>query len=453
MPGGPVDIARIIDESPLSRGQLGTFILCGLIAMVDGFDLQIAGSLAPTLSDVLRVPVVKFGLVFAAGFFGIMVGSLALGQIADHTGHKAMVVTALMIAGIFTAVVPVLAAAGWLRLDTLVISRFLAGLGVGGVMPNVLALTAEYAPQRSRALIVNTMYCGVPLGSVMVGLVTAILAPVMGWQVTFEVGAVATLALAFLSALALPESARFLVVRGAPMARVSGLLRRMLPSATASLDAGAMAGFTLAEARVGRPLLRQLTGGGRALPTLLLWSVLFLNLLMIVLVLSWLPAVMRQAGLQIRVGVLLAALFSLGGIAGSMLVGRTIDRLGTPRVLIAVYLAAALAVARYGLACESVWTLYAVTLAAGATVIGAQSGITAMVASFYLTAMRSTGLGSALGIGRIGSIVGPALGSVMLSYNWSVMGIFLAAAVPAVVAALVISALPAFSPQLAASAA
>lgn len=447
--GAPVDVARLIDDAPVSRGQVGVFMLCALIAMADGFDLQIAGSLAPVLSDVLHVSASAFGPVFAAGFSGILAGSLVFGGIADRTGRKAMIVASLAVAGLFTLLVPVLAAAGGLGLPSLAACRFLAGLGVGGVMPNVLALTAEYAPRRSRALIVNTMYCGVPLGSVTVGLATAALAPVAGWQVVFGIGGGVTLALAAAGAFALPESVRFLVVCGAPQARVDALLRRMLSGAGAAIDQGGGAGFALAEAPGRRASLRQLLADGRAVPTVLLWAALFLNLLMIVFVLSWLPIVMRGAGLAMQVGVLLAALFSLGGMAGSVLVGRAIDRLGPIPVLIAAYLVAAAAVACYGFAGDPPWTLYAVTLVAGAAVIGAQAGITAMAASLYPTAMRSTGLGWALGIGRLGSIVGPALGGVALSHGWSAAGIFLAAAAPAVAAAAVVAALAITSPALA----
>lgn len=446
--GAPVDIARLIDDARLSRGQLSAFTLCGLIAMADGFDLQITGSLAPILSDVLRVPPSAFGPVFAAGFGGILVGSLVIGEIADRTGRKSMTVLSLVVAGLFTLLVPILAAYGALGLTSLIVCRFLAGLGVGGVMPNVLALTAEYAPRRSRALIVNTMYCGVPLGSLTVGLVTAMLAPAAGWQIVFYIGGAATLALAAAAAYALPESARFLVVQGASQARVGALLRLMLTGVGASLDRGASAGYTLAEPSGSRPSLRQLLADGRAVPTLLLWLALFLNLLMIVFVLSWLPIVMRRAGLAMQVGILLAALFSLGGMAGSVMVGRAIDRFGSARVLIAAYLVAAVAVAGYGVTGDPPWTLYVITLVAGAAVIGAQAGITAMAAGLYPTAMRSTGLGWALGVGRLGSIVGPALGGIALSYGWSASGIFLAAAAPAVVAAAVIAVLAVTSPAV-----
>ncbi len=443
----PVDVEKLIDNAPASRGQIGVFALCALIAMADGFDLQIAGSLAPVLSDVLQLRPSAFGPVFAAGFGGILTGSLLLGEVADRTGRKMMVVASLAIAGAFTLALPVLAGAGGLSLNSLIACRFLAGIGIGGVMPNVLALTAEYAPRRSRAFILNTMYCGVPLGSVTVGLTAAVVAPVSGWQAVFYLGGGATLLLAVLSALALPESVRFLVVQGAAHARVEELLRRVLGAA--SLGSSGQGGFILTEAPRGRPSLRQILGEGRAVPTLLLWLALFLNLLMIVFVLSWLPIVMRSAGLAMQVGVLLAALFSLGGMAGSVLVGRAIDRFGSVPVLVASYLVAAAAVACCGFAGNPPWTLYFVTIVAGAAVIGAQAGLTAMAADLYPTAMRTTGLGWALGVGRIGSIAGPALGGVALSYGWSTAGIFAAAALPAVAAAGVIAALGITAPALA----
>ncbi len=436
-----VDVAAVIDAAPLSGWQIRVFVLCALISMLDGFDLQIAGSLAPMLAPALHLPPSAFGAIFAAGFFGIMVGSLAMGEIADRVGRKWVVVAAMLVCGGFTLAVPLLHGAGLLGFGSLLACRFLGGLGIGGVMPNVLALTAEYAPQRSRALIINTMYCGVPLGSVLVGITTAAFAARAGWPVIFALGGVLPLLLALLSVVLLPESARYLVSRGAPPRRIAGLLRRMLPDV--ATQAGAV--FVIGE-RQGRPSLAALLAEGRAPATLLLWAVMFCNLLIVVFVLSWLPAVMRQAGLDLRVAVLLAALFSAGGIAGSVIIGRLIDRLGSTAVLVGTYLVSAVAVAAYGLVGDTVPALYVVTLLAGAGVIGAQSGINAFAATLYPTSMRATGLGWALGIGRLGSIVGPALGGVMLARHWTVTQIFFAAAAPAVLAAVAMLAVPRRAP-------
>lgn len=261
----------------------------------------------------------------------------------------------------------------------------------------------------------------------------------------FIAGGVAPLVLLACCAALLPESARYLIARGADQARIKSLVGRLLPSAAPA----SLATFILCEPPVARPSLRRLLSQGRAVPTVLLWLTMFLNLLIIVFVLSWLPAVMRGAGLQMQAGVLLAAMFSLGGMGGSVVVGRLIDRFGATPVLLVCYAAAAVAVAGYGLAGASVATLYAVTLAAGATVISAQSGITAFAAGFYPTAMRSTGIGWALGVGRLGSIIGPALGAVMLSNHWSVVEIFSAAAVPALAAAGTVFLISWLTPSLA----
>ena len=444
-PAPPTDIVGLIDHAPISSRQLGVYVLCGLTAMADGFDLQITGSLAPLLSDVLHIQPGAFGLIFATGFLGILVGSLVLGQISDRAGRRWMVIISLLIAGSFTALVPPLAAAGALGFKSLAACRFVAGLGVGGVLPNVLALTTEYAPHRSRAFIVNTMYCGVPLGSVAVGLATAALAARYGWQVIFWIGGGGTLLLAMLCIISLPESVRYLITRGARQDRVHALVRRMIASPDTHEDYRFLIGDGPA---VPRARLGALFAEGRGIATILLWTAMFLNLLLIVFVLSWLPLTMRQAGLPMQVGVLLAALFSLGGMAGSVIVGWLIDRFGSVPVLTGSYLAAAAAIAGYGVAAASGAALYAITLLAGAFVIGAQSGVIAMVASFYPTAIRSTGLGWALGVGRIGSIVGPALGGVMLSASWSIQGIFLAASTPAVAAAGTILAIHLLRPGL-----
>jgi AAHS family 4-hydroxybenzoate transporter-like MFS transporter len=428
-----VDIAALIDDSPVGPWQMGVFVLCALISMLDGFDLQIAGSLAPLLADALGLPPSAFGPIFAAGFFGIMVGSLVMGEVADRVGRKRVIIASMLLFGLFTLAVPALHATGSLSFASLLACRFIGGLGIGGVMPNVLALTSEYAPRRSRALIINTMYCGVPLGSVLVGVTTAALATRAGWPVVFAIGGVLPIVLGFVAVALLPESARYLAASGAPSRRIAALLHRMRPDAPDPDDDTTV--YVIGEAR-RRPSLRALIADGRAAPTLLLWLAMFCNLLVVVFVLSWLPAVMRQAGLGMPVAVLLAALFSFGGIAGSVVIGRLIDRLGSAPVLAATYALAAVAVSAYGLVGQSVPSLYAVTLLAGACAIGAQSGINAFAATLYPTAMRATGLGWALGIGRLGSIVGPALGGLMLARHWTVTEIFLAAAGPAALAAV-----------------
>jgi len=184
--------------------------------------------------------------------------------------------------------------------------------------------------------------------------------------------------------------------------------------------------------------VKYLFAGGRAFGTILLWVPFFMNLLMIYFIVSWLPALLRQAQMPVSAGVKAISMFSLAGIIGSLAQGRLMNRYGAYAVMVAEFLVSTLLIGSLAFAAGSLSFIMAVTFVLGFTIQGAQGGLNALAASFYPTAMRSTGVGWALGIGRVGSIVGPVLGGIMLSLEWSPQQIFVAGAIPAFIAALAV---------------
>jgi AAHS family 4-hydroxybenzoate transporter-like MFS transporter len=424
-------VSEVVDNQPLSRFQIGIIVMCGFVAVLDGFDTQSIGFLAPAIAVSLNVPLPSFAPVFVAGLLGLMGGAGVLGPVADRWGRKWTIVLSTLLFGLFSVLT-----ASASSFDELLLFRFLTGIGLGGAMPNVVALTAEYSPKRLQTIFVSLLFTGMPLGAVLGGLVASALLPIWGWQSVFVVGGFLPLAMVVILIAKLPESARYLIVHGGRSDRVAALMARVAPG-YANLGkvrfvpgATALKGFTV----------RHLFTEGRTLGTLLLWIPYFMNLLVIYFVISWLPAVLRQAGMPISAGVEAISLFSLGGIIGSLLQGISMRQVGASTVLAAEFGLSVLLIGSLGVLPPSLGMILSVAFGLGILVQGAQAGLNALVAEFYPTAIRSTGVGWALGVGRIGSIVGPVLGGVMLSLQWDLQQIFLAGTVPALCAGLAVLA-------------
>jgi len=418
-------VSAVVDSQPLSRFQVGIFVMCGFVAVLDGFDTQSIGFLAPAIAESLKVPLPSFAPVFVAGLLGLMCGAGVLGPVADRLGRKWIIISSTALFGLFSVLT-----AHASSFNELLVLRFLTGIGLGGTMPNVVALTAEYAPKRLQAIFVSMLFTGMPLGAVLGGLVASALLPIWGWQSVFIVGGVLPLTMAIILVAKLPESARFLIVRCAEPGRIATLMARVVPAhpevsaARFVSEATTLTGFTI----------KHLFTEGRALGTVLLWIPYFMNLLIIYFVISWLPAVLRQTGMPIAAGVTAISLFSLGGIIGSLLQGVTMRKAGATPVLVSEFGLSILLIGSLGVLPPSLAMILTIAFVLGILVQGAQAGLNALVAGFYPTAIRSTGVGWALGVGRIGSVVGPILGGVMLSLHWDLQQIFMAGTVPALCA-------------------
>jgi len=428
-----LDIRAFIDERPVSQYQLLVAVLCGLIVFVDGFDAQAMGYVAPALTADLHVPRSVLGPVISSGLFGMMVGALVSGPVADRVGRRPVLIASALIFGvgsIFTATAQ--------TVNELTMFRVLTGLGMGGAMPNAIALTSEYMPRRRRATAVTAMICGFSLGAAIGGLVAAAIIPRWGWQSVFLVGGVAPILIAVAAWFLLPDSIRFLLVSGGDPARARRYLTRIAPGVVLpeTLSPGAD------EHQPGKGLIvGQLFTHGRAIPTALIWVVYFMNLLNLYFLNSWLPTIVSDAGIPVGTAIRLTSLFQFGGIAGALLLARLLDRYFSFRVLAACYAWAALSVFLVGESGASV-TLLAVTIVcAGVGIIGGQNTSHALTAEFYPTRIRATGVGWALGIGRIGSIVGPTVGGYLLARGTGTREVFWVAVVPATLAALAAAAL------------
>jgi AAHS family 4-hydroxybenzoate transporter-like MFS transporter len=423
-------VGEILDHRPLSRMQLSTFLLCGLVLVLDGFDAQSLGFLAPSIAKTLRVPVSTFGPIFGAALFGLMIAAMGSGPIADRWGRKWPIIISALTFGIFTILT-----ARATSFNELLLFRFLTGLGLGGSMPNVVSLTSEYVPRRLVPVFVGMLFCGMPLGALLGGTAGAVMLPRWGWQSVLYLGGCLPFVIALILIRILPESVRFLATTTSGEKEVRAILTRISPELA---DAPIRNSSEEREAHKGMPV-KHLFTEGRALGTLLLWVPYFMNLLIIYFIVSWLPALLQQSALPISAGINAIVMFSLGGIAGSLIEGKLMNWLGAVVLLVFEFGISTLLIASLAFT-VSFTLIMGVTFIVGFTVQGAQAGLNALVACFYPTTIRSTGVGWALGVGRVGSIVGPVLAGMLLSAGWHPRQIFLAGALPAFLAALSIMA-------------
>ncbi len=429
-----LDVRRFIDERPFGTYQRGIIALCTLLCMVDGFDVQAIAFAAPAIARDWGIDPKSFGPVFGAGLFGLTIGALVAGTVADRIGRRPALILSVIVFGIFSLLTPVAADATQLAL-----LRFATGLGLGGAVPNIITLTSEYAPERLRATVVTVTFCGFPLGATIGGLLSALLMPHWGWQAVFYIGGIAPLLMAVWLARSLPESARFLVVRDYPVERIKKVLSAIDPRA----NLAAYTAFTLGEgsAAAGGTQVAQLFREGRAARTLLLWLIFFMNLLAMYFLVNWLPILFQRSGLSPERAIFATIVMNAGGIAGGLALGRAIDRLGARGVLIAVSLCATVLVAATGFFGGEMAVLAVLVFFVGFCVVGGQMGFNAFAASAYPTSMRATGVGWALGVGRIGSVIGPVAGGVLLMAGASLRDILLICSVAPLVAALALVAL------------
>jgi AAHS family 4-hydroxybenzoate transporter-like MFS transporter len=289
---------------------------------------------------------------------------------------------------------------------------------------------------------VMAMFVGFSVGSALSGLIAAVLIPTFGWRSIFLIGGIAPLLLVPFLAARLPESVRFLALSGQADARVAELLTRVAPSVRFP---SAMR-FGVREAKlVGLPI-GHLFSEGRALATLLLWAVFFTSLLDLYLLLNWLPTVLNDLGASVSVAAAVGAMLQVGGIVGTLTLGQLIDRFSF-RALALAFLFAALAIAMVGFSGQSIaFAMFAISCA-GFFLVGGHIAAIALAATYYPTMARSTGVGWAIGIGRVGSIVGPLIGGIMLARGVDAQSLFAVAALPALVASVAALVLARMAPS------
>lgn len=420
-----VNVVELVDRSKLHPSQILVLVLCGLCMVMDGFDVQAMSYVAPALLKEWNVAKPELGPVFSAGLIGVMLGSLIFSIVADTIGRRPVLIGAML----FLAV-SVFATAYASSLNAMLVLRLISGLAMGAIIPNAMALAGEFSPLRYRVTLMMVVSSGFIIGGAVGGFIAAALIPAFGWSAVFYAGAVAPLIVAVILVFAMPESIQFQVARGRNLDKVRDFLARIAPQAGIGPDTE----FTTTDRPKSGMPVANLFRDGLAVGTILLWVINFMNLLCVYFLANWLPVVMNEAGHSAREAVLAGTMMWVGGIAGNLLLGWLVDRRGFGPVLSVTFAVAALAVVAIGQVTGSLNLVFLAIGLVGFCVLGAQSGLNALSPTYYPVSVRSTGTGWASGIGRFGSVVGPILGSQLISLQWSTAQLFQAAAVPAAIA-------------------
>ncbi len=412
-PETAIDVGRTIDAGRWSGYQQWLVALTALTIIFDGIDNQLLGVTIPSIMADWSVPRGAFAPVVALGFLGMLLGGAAAGVLGDRLGRKVALLGSMILFGLAT-----LAVAGAGSVQALMLLRLIAGVGLGGAMLNAAALAAEYVPVRQRALAVTLTIVCVPLGGTLAGLIAIPALPALGWRALFLMGGVVPLLTALLLLRLLPESPRYLAARPARWPELRDQLRRM---------GHAIGADTPFVDRTDRPLTRApfatIFERGYRRDTFALWAAFFSCLLSVYLGFSWLPSILTSAGLGAAVASTGITVFNLGGVAGAIGGGVLIGRYGSRWTMLgmtAAAIAGAVVLSAMEInAATSVLEVIVMLAFTGGMINAAQTTMYALAAHVYPTAMRATGVGTAVSIGRAGAILSGYAGPWALEYNGS----------------------------------
>lgn len=426
-------VDRLIDEgSRFRRYQAAVVAMCLSCLILDGFDVQAIGYVAPAIIREWGISKSALTPVFSAGLFGMLVGSFVLSSLADRVGRRPVLICATVffsICMILTSLVQ--------SLPALIVLRFVTGFGLGGVMPNAMALAGEYSPKRVRVTVMMIVASGFTIGAALGGVAAASLIAAAGWRSVFVVGGLVPLLLSTVMFFSLPESLSFRLSRGAKALDLLPILKRIRPNWTPP----ARLHLLVEERGEDTGSIADLFAPARRFGTFILWSLNFMNLIVLYFLSSWLPTLLTSTGRPESVAILAGTAVQIGGIVGTLIMGKLIDRHGFKRVLMPVFLVAGAAIFAIGQPLPT-WGLFAAVAAAGFCIVGGQPALNSLAASFYPPAIRSTGIGWSLGVGRIGSVLGPVIGGVLIGRDWSNAGLFAILVLPVAALFALMSIMP-----------
>src|SRR6516165_2944342 len=417
--GQEVRVSQLLDEGGLSSFQIKLIIWSFFLVLIDGFDIAAIAFAAPYLVKAWNLSPGALGPVFSARLFGILVGSGLFGWVGDRYGRKAALIGSNLLFGAFT-----LAAAYSTGLQQMFWLRFFAGIGIGGVIPNVVAINAESAPRHLRATLAIIAVGCVPIGGAIPGFVTAALVPQHGWPILFFIGGVAPIVIALAALLGMPESIKYMTIHPRERHKMEALIAEIRPG----FQVPANAHFVIEDEQQFPGFNpAYLFGQGLAVITPLLWLLFALNLMGYFFLLSWTPTLLTAAHLPPATAALAGAVLQVGGTVGALSLCWWLQRHRFLAIAVMFALAVPVvgAIGFAGLTSQP--ALMTATFFAGFLVLGIQSGLNVVGAMIYPTSLRANGSGWQLGIGRIGSIVGPLVGALFVGvpietlYMWAAL--------------------------------
>jgi len=417
------DVQQLIARGPLTGFQLTAIAVCVGLNMLDGFDVLAMAFSASGVKAAWALTDARLGWLLSAGLIGMAVGSLTLAPLADFVGRRRIILIAASLAA-----VGMLSSVGARGFPELLVLRALTGIGVGGTIASTAVVVAEYSSDRWRATALAAYSTGYPVGATLGGALTALAIPVYGWRSAFAIGGAMSLAMVVIAALGLPESLDFLLTRrpGGALTRLNALLARMRQPALSALPerVGSSAGGRV-------PLELLLTGR-----TLLVWAMFFCTMAAFYFSVSWTPRLLNAAGASAGLGLAAGVLFNLGGIAGCGGFALAAMRCDAHRLHLAALIGSALLIVAFGIAVHHVAVALWTALLLGLITNAAMSGLYAVGPPLYPTAVRATGMGAAIGIGRLGAILAPIATGALLDSGWTPSQLYFLFGVPFVIAAV-----------------
>lgn len=422
-----IDVNDVIDNATFNKFHWKVLFWCTLIIIFDGYDLVIYGVVLPILMDQWNLNPYVAGLLGSSALFGMMFGAMGFGMLSDRLGRKKVIIACVVLFSV-TTVINGFATTPW----QFGILRFIAGLGIGGVMPNVVSLMSEYSPAKSRSTLVALMFSGYAVGGMMSAGLGIWIVPNYGWEIMFYLAVVPMLMLPFMLKF-LPESVAFLMAQ-----KREGEARDILTQVAPLKHINEQDVLTVPPTTDSKAPVLELFRDGRAMSTLMFWVAFFCCLLMVYALGSWLPKLMSNAGYALSSSLMFLMVLNVGAIIGAVGGGWLADRLSLRSVLVSFFILGSGSLVLLGYE-SPMWFLYTLVGIAGATTIGSQILLYAYVAQYYPTSIRSTGLGWASGIGRNGAIVGPLLGGALLAMALPHQMNFLALSVPGAIATVAIA--------------
>jgi len=401
-----IDVGKVIDDSRLNRVSLRVILLCGLVMIMDGYDYTIISVAAPLIMKEWNVGTESFGLALMAMFFGYLFGAIACGALSDRIGRKKTLILGSCIFTLGTLLVYFSNS-----LESLIPIRVFTGFGIGGAVPCAITLTSEYSPLKGRGKYVSIMYSGFLIGIVAGGYIAGFMLETIGWRPLFLVGFFAPLLAILLAAFKLPESARWLAARGNDAKHremLAGIVRRIEPG----IQAGPETQFVAAGSQAKKASVRELFHGRLLWVTPAVWAYYLVSSIAVFFFGSWSPQLLVVKGFSASTAAFITGTNGILIAAGCLLSGFYFDRFGFRRGAILHVIAAVAVIFMGGLGPAG---FVALLFFSGFFINSAHMDVTILAPIVYPPGCRNKGAGLAIAVARIGAMIGPAIGGVLLA--------------------------------------
>jgi MFS transporter, AAHS family, benzoate transport protein len=417
---------EVVANSRFNRIHLMVYLWCFFGIAFDGYDIALYGVSLPWLMKEWNLTSIQAGAIGSYSLVGMMIGALVFAPLADKIGRKKVLAICMVLFSVFTFL------GGFVNNPTtFIVIRFIAALGIGGFPANVISLMTEYSPKKNRAIIVATMYCGYSIGGIFSSLIGMYIVPEFGWRVLYWVGIIPLLVFP-LFMKQFPESLSFYILKNQTK-KLAEILNRIDPFGNYKENEDYQFEQVQKESK-GFPV-RKLFANKRAISTFAFWTAVFSCLLMVYGLNTWLPKIMQQSGYGLTSSLSFNLVLCIGQVGGSLIGGFLADKVGHRKVLVSMYVLGALCFIVLSIT-SNVFALYLLVALGGACTVGTQNLANPYISEFYPNEARATGIGWALGIGRIGAILAPTLIGILLATGLAPQKVFIVFAIPSIVGAL-----------------